>query len=309
MVHVANRSVAPVPVSVQLCTARDAIAESLPRAERRVVFLDIDGTYASHGVVPPAHVSAVRAARSAGHLVFLCTGRPIVMVPPRLLAAGFDGVVASAGGYVLLRNEVYADTRFPAALATRALDALDADGVSYVLEAPEALYGAPGLADTIRRVLRETGGQPGDGTGERRGGLTDILECLTLRDDLRGASFAKIICIDPPVPVARLAGTIGGAVAALPSSITGLGERVGELYLADVHKAVGMQVVVDVLGKGPSDVVAVGDGLNDLEMLEYAGLAVAIEGADPRVLAVADRTAPPPERDGLALLFAELGLL
>lgn len=276
---------------------------------RRVVFLDVDGTYASHGVVPPAHASAVIAARSAGHLVFLCTGRPMVMLSQRLLAAGFDGVVASAGGYVLLHDEVYADTRFPAALSTRALDALDARGVSYVLEAPEALYGAPGVADVIGGVLRETGGPSRDGMGESHGGLRDILECLTLRDDLRGVSFAKIICIDSPVPVARLAGAIGGPVAALPSSIASLGERVGELYLADVHKAVGMQVVVEALGTDPSDVVAVGDGLNDLEMLDYAGLAVAIEGADARVLAVADRTAPPPERDGLALLFAELGLV
>jgi hydroxymethylpyrimidine pyrophosphatase-like HAD family hydrolase len=122
-------------------------------------------------------------------------------------------------------------------------------------------------------------------------------------------SFAKILCIRPRVPLARLADAIDGPVAALPSSITSLGERVGELYLADVHKAVGMQVVVEALGKRPSDVVAVGDGLNDLEMLDYAGLAVAIEGADERVLAAADRTAPPPERNGLALLFAELGLL
>ena len=276
---------------------------------RRVVFLDVDGTYASHGVVPPAHARAVMAARSAGHLVFLCTGRPIVMLSQRLLAAGFDGVVASAGGYVLLHDEVYADTRFSAALSIHALDALDAHGVNYVLEAPEALYGAPGVADTIRRVLRETGGAPRDGTGQRHGGLRDILECLTLRDDLRGVSFAKIICVDSPVPVVRLASAIGGPVAALPSSITSLGERVGELYLADVHKAIGMQLVVDALGKDPSDVIAVGDGLNDLEMLDYAGLAVAIEGADARVLAVADRTAPPPERDGLALLFAELGLV
>ncbi len=231
------------------------------------------------------------------------------MLSARLLAAGIDGVVASAGAYVLLRDEVYADTRFPAAVSTRALAVLDAHRVSYVLEAPEALYGAPGVADAIRRVLRETGGPPRDGMSERHGGLRDILECLTPLDDLRGVSFAKIICIDPPVPVTRLAGAIGGPVAALPSSIAGLGERVGELHLADLHKAVGMQLVVEALGKSPSDVIAVGDGLNDLEMLEFAGLAVAIEGADPRVLAVADRTAPPPERDGLALLFTELGLL
>lgn len=35
------------------------------------VFLDVDGTYADFGIVPPAHAEAVRAVRSAGHKVLL----------------------------------------------------------------------------------------------------------------------------------------------------------------------------------------------------------------------------------------------
>ena len=54
--------------------------------------------------------------------------------------------------------------------------------------------------------------------------------------------------------------------------------------------------------------IAFGDGLNDVEMLELAGIGVAIEGADPRVLAAADRTARGPEHEGLVAAFAELGL-
>jgi hydroxymethylpyrimidine pyrophosphatase-like HAD family hydrolase len=49
--------------------------------------------------------------------------------------------------------------------------------------------------------------------------------------------------------------------------------------------------------------------MNDLEMLEYAGVGVAIEGAHPRVLAAADRTAGGPRLEGLATAFAELGLV
>ncbi|WP_062004977.1 MULTISPECIES: HAD family hydrolase [Arthrobacter] len=61
------------------------------------VFLDVDGTYADYGVVPDAHVRAVRSARAAGHKVFLCTGRPVSMLPEHILEAGFDGLIASAG--------------------------------------------------------------------------------------------------------------------------------------------------------------------------------------------------------------------
>jgi len=83
------------------------------------VFLDVDGTYAAHGVVPPGHEAAVRAARRGGHRVFPCTGRPRSMVSDRLLATGFDGLVAGGGAYVVLGDEVLADRRFPAGPAAR----------------------------------------------------------------------------------------------------------------------------------------------------------------------------------------------
>jgi hypothetical protein len=62
---------------------------------RRAVFLDFDGTYADHGVVPDGHVLAVRAVREAGHRVFLCTGRPRSMILSSVLAE-LDGFVAAA---------------------------------------------------------------------------------------------------------------------------------------------------------------------------------------------------------------------
>ncbi len=49
--------------------------------------------------------------------------------------------------------------------------------------------------------------------------------------------------------------------------------------------------------------VAVGDGRNDRPMLEWAGLRVAVEGAPPDLLEVADRTIPPPGSGGLAELL------
>ena len=67
--------------------------------------------------------------------------------------------------------------------------------------------------------------------------------------------------------------------------------------------------MIEELGMSREQVVAFGDGLNDLEMLEFARLAVAIEGSDPRVIAAADRVIPGPERAGLAPAFAELGLV
>ena len=68
---------------------------------QKIIFLDIDGTLTSPGsnVPPESAMKAVRMAQAKGHRVFLCTGRNPAMLAP-VLALGFEGAVAGAGGYV-----------------------------------------------------------------------------------------------------------------------------------------------------------------------------------------------------------------
>jgi Cof subfamily protein (haloacid dehalogenase superfamily) len=275
-------------------------------APRRAVFLDVDGTYADRGVAPAGHVAAVRAARANGHLVLLCTGRPRCMLPARLLEPGFDGIVAAAGGYVEIGGVVLVDTRFPDELAERAVRVLDAHGVAYILEAPEVLLGPARVEARLRELLSEhLDPQDPDDTE----GPGDALAALRTAEVLIGASFGKVTVVDSPLPVTALAAEIGPEVGALPSSIPGMGASAGELHLVGVHKAAGIDVVAEHFGLARRDVIAFGDGMNDVEMLAHAGVGVAIEGAHPRVLAAADRTAAGPAREGLATAFAELGLV
>lgn len=271
---------------------------------RRAVFLDIDGTYAHRTVVPAAHVDAVRAVRAAGHAVLLCTGRPRAMVPERIMAAGFDGFVGGAGGYVEVAGRVLADVRFPPGVAARAIEVLDDHDVAYILEAPEALYGPPGVDGRLTREFARHIPEIDPARGPR-----DLLDELRMADDLTGVSFGKITCVDSPTPVPALAAEIGAQVAALPSSIPGMGDSAGEIYLVGVHKAIGMRLAARELGVPMDRVVAVGDGANDVEMVAEAGLGVAVEGASPELLAVADRLVPGPDRAGLVGLFTDLGLV
>ena len=278
----------------------------------RAIFLDIDGTYADHGLAPQAHVDAVRTARKLGHLVFVCTGRPLSMVPAHILAAGFDGTITGAGARVEIGGEVLRDARFEPELAASIVETLDAHGASYILEAPEALYGRTGVDLRLREVLGPIfAGRPQhDGVlSTDVDPLEDILGPMQYSDDLRATSYAKISCFDSPVPLTRLMETFGPGVGLIPSSLSALGDRAGEIYMAGTHKAVGMQVVEARLGLERADIVAIGDSANDIEMLEYAGVGIAVEGGHPAVLAVADRTTAAPAGDGVALAFAELGLL
>lgn len=273
---------------------------TLSGGRRRALFLDIDGTYAHHGVVPPEHEEAVRSARAAGHLVFLCTGRPLSLLTPRIVAAGFDGYVAGAGMYASVGDTVLVNDTFPADLAARALEALDAHGALYLLEAAEATYARPATIDAMTH--RSPAG--GMSTGRR-----DILAALTPAEDLAGLAFGKVASFHAGTPLAQIAHEVGPELTVLPSSIPELGPGAGEMFLAGMHKALGIAAVVEHLGLDREDVIGFGDGLNDVEMLEYAGVGVAIEGARPSVLAAADRVARGPQHAGLAEAFSDLGLL
>jgi HAD superfamily hydrolase (TIGR01484 family) len=71
----------------------------------------------------------------------------------------------------------------------------------------------------------------------------------------------------------------------------------------DVSKGAGLQFVADLLGFGPEETVACGDGENDRELLDWAGYGVAVANAHPEILARADLVVPPVQEEGVAALF------
>lgn len=67
-------------------------------------------------------------------------------------------------------------------------------------------------------------------------------------------------------------------------------------------KAEALRFLCDREGIAREESVAVGDGRNDVSMIEWAGLGIAVEGAAPEVLAAAARTIPRPGRGGIKQL-------
>ena len=76
-----------------------------------------------------------------------------------------------------------------------------------------------------------------------------------------------------------------------------------ELGNPGVTKGSGLAFVASALDLELERVIAFGDGENDVELLEVAGFGVAVEGGHPRLLAVADRTCPGPDDEGVATVI------
>ena len=62
-----------------------------------------------------------------------------------------------------------------------------------------------------------------------------------------------------------------------------------ELLNRRANKGAALEAVARRLGLAADSSVAVGDGINDIEMLRWAGLGVAVAGAKPQLKAEADK--------------------
>jgi Cof subfamily protein (haloacid dehalogenase superfamily) len=79
-----------------------------------------------------------------------------------------------------------------------------------------------------------------------------------------------------------------------------------EVAHPEVNKGTALAHLAAHLGVPQHQIVAVGDGMNDLEMLQWAGLGVAMGDAQPAVKAGADRVTAGVAEDGVAALIDAL---
>ena len=79
-----------------------------------------------------------------------------------------------------------------------------------------------------------------------------------------------------------------------------------EISAPQVTKAAGLMAVAQFYGVPASDVVAFGDMPNDIEMLQWAGLGVAMGNADERVKVAADEITTSNDDFGVARVLERL---
>lgn len=72
-----------------------------------------------------------------------------------------------------------------------------------------------------------------------------------------------------------------------------------EVLPAGASKGAGLKRLLDDLNMNPQDVLAIGDGENDIEMIQLAGIGVAVANAMPKLKAVADYIVASNDEDGL----------
>ncbi len=242
--------------------------------DRKAVFFDIDGTLFEQGnPVPESTVRAIHKMRENGHLAFVCSGRSRIMVPEEpILSIGFDGVVAACGMYASLGDKVLFDDEMTTEQLEDIIPTLKSTDTMYILEGTEYIYYDEqtihyAIDDWYVRSIKEM-------VPERFRVVPEKIEEI----------HANKISIQ--VPRSRMEEVTERAKRHY--SLLLHEENIAEIVPHGYTKAGGIKRVCEILGLDRKDTIAVGDSINDIEMLRYAqvgivmgnGTQIAKENAD-----------------------------
>jgi hydroxymethylpyrimidine pyrophosphatase-like HAD family hydrolase len=265
----------------------------------QLVVTDLDGTLsAADERIHPASVRAIRALEAGGIPVLVATGRRPRTAGTVLEAAGLVGptvVLDGALGVDLRDGGVFHRVAFPARAARGVLDAYTAAGLS------PCVYVDRPDADLV--VGQHPSTHPDHLARAGPWAATDDLRRVVATEPVY--AFAVV---GRPAPVLEpVLDAVGPAGSASIVHDLIYGGWTIQIRPPRISKWSGVLAYCALRGIDPGRVLAVGDGANDLELLEGAAVACAVTTAAPAVLARADHVLDPPASGGWAAVLDLVG--
>lgn len=277
----------------------------------RLLALDVDGTLLnSQGAISERTRRAVLAAEERGVVVVLATGRRRRSAMPIAQRLGGNPLLLVSQGAALWRgDELLYHRHLPAGAARKAVETCRACGCVAMV------FSHASLADIIW--------VDGDWTQHER------LRGYVARNDQSVRPYGdgcEALARDPvQVVVLDAVDRLTALDAALTASVDGHAGAAAqprwrvifsrtmlatggaiEILHPGTSKAAALEHLCTVLGVSRSEVLAFGDNVNDVEMLQFAGLGVAMGNASPEAREVADLITASRDEDGIAEVLERL---
>lgn len=239
---------------------------------RALVALDIDGTLVDDGNrIPSGTVETLDLVRAAGHEIVLATGRSLVGLLPIAVRLGLtDAWGVCSNGALTVRLDPSAPSGYDV------VDARTFDPGPVIRRALETIPVARIAVEEVGWGWRTNRPfEPGELNGQQKG--------VTV-DDLVARPATRIVIVAPEIR------RFTDALRATGVTVTPMGPDWLDIAAEDVNKAVALDGVRKHLNIPAERTVAVGDGVNDLTMLAWAGRSVAMGHAPAIVRSTADET-------------------
>lgn len=260
------------------------------KMSKKLLALDIDGTLTNtQKDITPATLEKIIEAQEKGHIVAIASGRPLPEI--RKIADTIE--LDRFGGYVLAFN------------GGRIVD----------YSTGEVVYQAVLDNDVVRDIYDyclKAGCGMVTYDGDRVITGTDIDGYMTFEASINHMEIMRIDnfreYIDFPLNKCLLTADPDKAEKIEQELAEKFGDQLNifrsepyfvEIMPPNVHKATSLEKLLEVLDMDRKDLVACGDGYNDLTMIEYAGVGVAMANAQDIVKEHADYITLSNDEDGL----------
>lgn len=264
-----------------------------------ICFFDIDGTLAWQdprvaqelpegerdlSPYPNEAVSqAIRDFVAKDNMAFICTGRTLSCIHPKLLELPWTGIVCLAGGYVELEGHVIRDLAMTPGMLQRLAPILEQsdevirfEGLNGVVRMSADAPDAPGYARTVGDAITQL----------QHYSAYKILMSTSLANRIaQDQAFEPLLCFNE------------------------LELEVTEISPRECTKRAGIKAVLDALGPDHGTVYGIGDASNDIALMEAVDVGIAMGNAPDFLKEKADYVTDSFDHDGVVTALEHFGLI
>ncbi|MFB9329071.1 Cof-type HAD-IIB family hydrolase [Paenibacillus aurantiacus] len=233
----------------------------------KIAFFDIDGTLVNEDkVVPQDTINAIRELKAAGVEPVIASGRAPYFIKPLAKLLGIDSFVCLNGALAVYRGKTVYKRVIPRTSIETLVELARQHGHTLVYEGEQDFFASraecPLVTESVLSLKVEL-----PGTDPDFWRTNEVLQLFLHCEDHEDALYDSLLSEFTFIRWHR------GALDVLPYGGS---------------KAQGIEAMLRELGIPVAESIAFGDGLNDKEMLRFAGLGIAMGNSHPELLPFAD---------------------
>lgn len=283
---------------------------------RKVIFFDADGTIIKRHFITSKTFDTINQLKSKGHIPVLCTGRTKAELNV-LEELKVSDMILAAGSTVLINRQKVYDQVIAEKDVELIIDDLNQAGIIYKIETSEGNYTLP---EYLKHFMYD---YPIDETSMSQEELRQYHKAIQsfkeithlIQPDVYQKAkkiqyfvgpevYGKTIEVNNDVIIERF----NDQVHISPMSVNTPREG-GEMNPLGINESTGMNIILNHYGLTMADCIAIGDSHNDLEMIQHAGIGIAMGDAVPELKEKADMITTTYEEDGFTQAMQQLNLI
>ncbi|KXT78656.1 Cof-type HAD-IIB family hydrolase [Streptococcus sp. DD13] len=258
----------------------------------KLLALDMDGTLLNSAKeISPANRKTIQELVKTGVKLVLCTGRPIMGVKPYFEELGLK----EDQEYIILNNGC-------TTVLTKDWSVVNSRTLSN--EDVQFLYQVSVESETSLTIFDDShyiilGQEPNELVTYDAGLVFETPFQQSLEDCLQNVRNYQVMFVAEKEKLDRFQKQYETSLSKRFTTVRSQ-DYLFEALPLGTTKATALEALAQQLGILPSEIMAIGDANNDIEMLSYAGLGIAMGNAPEHIQALADDVTDTNDRDGVA---------